>query len=646
MTMPANDGFVVSDADADTHIVLDTDIDTNTDTGIVFAGLTYSITNHQGVQSQILHHATGAARPGEVLAIMGPSGAGKTTLLNLLSGRTRKDEGYLTINGDELTKRVRRRLSYVAQEDKLFSNLTVRETFEFAATLRLSESIPASKKQERVESVITELGLEDCAGTRVGGGTNRGISGGQMKRTSIGVELISKPSVLLLDEPTTGLDSRTALNLVTSLRELAQNEHCAIVMSIHQPSSQIWAKFDKVLLVTKGHAVFCGAQSDVLPYLRDVTAQECAEHYNPADFLLDVLSDDGAADKLCVAVKERLSTSCVQCRSTLAPESDVEWCAGCAPAQRRGSKQSILYDSMDTLTSQPRFATSWSTQFRALSKRAMKQGLPDLFSWLNWAQTLAISALVAMSWFQTEKTEEASQDRVGLIFFMTVYWGFNVAFHSVSTFFNNRDIILKERIAGTYSLSSYVVAKSVAELPLALVLPSTCFVIVYWATGLRTGWTFLYAWLVVILQVLSVQAVGLFIGAAIIEFKKALITMQVFILGAMLIGGFYAQQLPDAVQFLSWTSFVKYSWHALLTLEFKGVQGFTCAPIAKTEFEVCRNNATRALGVSGDQILERRDIVTNLPLLLSLLAALGLIFRIGTYVALRWLHGTHARGQL
>ncbi len=106
-----------------------------------------------------------------------------------------------------------------------------------------------------MENLIKELGLERCADTKVGNTFIRGLSGGERKRTSIGVELITNPSLLFLDEPTTGLDSTTALNVLELLKHLAENGR-NIVSTIHQPSSEIFGQFDNLILMVRGNIIY------------------------------------------------------------------------------------------------------------------------------------------------------------------------------------------------------------------------------------------------------------------------------------------------------------------------------------------------------------------------------------------------------
>ncbi|XP_038062182.1 ABC transporter G family member 14-like [Patiria miniata] len=237
--------------------------------------------------STILHGVSGKAEPGKVLAIIGPSGSGKTTLLHVISGRLAElSFGTVSLNGTPLTKALRRRIALVLQDDIFFSNLTLRETLLFTARLRLPSSIPYKAKVQRVDEIVDTLDLNKCQDTRIGDYLRRGISGGEKKRANIACELLTDPAVLILDEPTSGLDSTTSLHLIQTLKTYAEKTHKTVVMSIHQPSSQIFHLFDHLLLLAEGQVIYIGEADHALNYFASL-GLHCEPNFNPADFLID-----------------------------------------------------------------------------------------------------------------------------------------------------------------------------------------------------------------------------------------------------------------------------------------------------------------------------------------------------------------------
>jgi len=202
-------------------------------------------------------------RPGELVAIVGGSGAGKTTLLNALAGVNAPTGGRVFYNGRDLYENLaafRGALGYVPQDDIVHPELTVERTLRYAARLRLSAETAPAERDAIVRTAIEALGLTAQAGQRVGT-----LSGGQRKRTSIGVELLTKPGVLFLDEPTSGLDPATGRTLLRLLRRLA-GDGVTVVMTTHAP--QDIGLCDRVVFLAQGGALAFAGPPRMAPSAR------------------------------------------------------------------------------------------------------------------------------------------------------------------------------------------------------------------------------------------------------------------------------------------------------------------------------------------------------------------------------------------
>uniref|UniRef100_H2YBJ3 ABC transporter domain-containing protein n=1 Tax=Ciona savignyi TaxID=51511 RepID=H2YBJ3_CIOSA len=245
-------------------------------------------------QQRILQNVSGIMKPG-LNAIMGPTGSGKSSLLDILAGR--KDpaglSGNVLINSRPLPSNFKRISGYVVQQDIVIGTLTVRENLWFSANLRLPRSVSNKDKKKRIQEILYDLGLTMCADTKIGNEMIRGVSGGEKKRASIGMELITAPTVLFLDEPTTGLDASTANSVMFLLKRLG-NKGRTIILSIHQPRYSIFRQFDTLTLLSLGRLIYHGPNEKVLPHF-DALGYHCEEHNNPADFFLDVINGDSTA---------------------------------------------------------------------------------------------------------------------------------------------------------------------------------------------------------------------------------------------------------------------------------------------------------------------------------------------------------------
>ncbi|XP_029886731.1 broad substrate specificity ATP-binding cassette transporter ABCG2-like isoform X2 [Aquila chrysaetos chrysaetos] len=268
---------------------------------VSFHNIQYSVKQSSGflckrktVEKKILHNVYGIMKPG-LNAILGPTGSGKSSLLDVLAAR--KDpaglSGEVLIDGIPQPPNFKCISGYVVQDDVVMGTMTVRENLHFSAALRLPSSISVKEKEERVTQILSELGLTKVADAKVGTELIRGVSGGERKRTNIGMELITEPPVLFLDEPTTGLDASTANAVLTLLKKLSRRGR-TIIFSIHQPRYSIFKLFDSLTLLALGKVLYHGPAKQALEYFSSI-GYECEPFNNPADFFLDIINGDSTA---------------------------------------------------------------------------------------------------------------------------------------------------------------------------------------------------------------------------------------------------------------------------------------------------------------------------------------------------------------
>jgi ABC-type multidrug transport system ATPase subunit len=245
-----------------------------------------------------LHNFSFSASSGELVGIMGGSGAGKSTLLNLLNGNYSPSKGSVDINGVSIHKdksKLEGIVGYVPQDDLLIDDLTVYQNLFYNSKLCFGK-----KNDTEIDAIVTEtidsLGLMEIKDLKVGNVFNKTISGGQRKRLNIALELVRKPSVLFVDEPTSGLSSLDSENVMDLMKELSVSGKLIFIV-IHQPSSDIFKLFDQLILLDiGGYPVYFGNPSDSLSYFKtiaghvDANINECIEcgNINP-DLIFSIL---------------------------------------------------------------------------------------------------------------------------------------------------------------------------------------------------------------------------------------------------------------------------------------------------------------------------------------------------------------------
>ncbi len=254
-----------------------------------------------------LHKFTFNEPSGRMIGVMGGSGVGKSTLLSILNGSQQPDSGAITINGLDLYQQkseLEGVIGFVPQDDLLFEDLTVAENLYYSAKLCL-DNLPDGEIKQRVNDTLLDLNQIETKDLKVGSPLDKTISGGQRKRLNIALELIREPSILFVDEPTSGLSSSDSENVMSLLKAQAAKGKLVIVI-IHQPSSHIYKMFDSLwVLDLGGHPIFVGNPIEAVRYFRESATIAGAEqlfcpqcgHINPEQIFTIIetktVGDDG-----------------------------------------------------------------------------------------------------------------------------------------------------------------------------------------------------------------------------------------------------------------------------------------------------------------------------------------------------------------
>lgn len=417
----------------------------------------------------------------------------------------------MSLNGKPITNwnAYRSLCAYVEQDDILFHTLTVYETLELAAQLRLPKALTYKQKMERVDAVLSELNLRKCAHTPVGNANFRGVSGGERKRVAIAIEVLRNPQVLFLDECTSGLDSFQALRVIETIKDLAKKGR-TVVTSIHQPRSSIYALFDDLIVVSEGHLMYLGPAKDAVAYF-SALGFEMPKNYNPADFVLDLVSIDVRNPALEAESRARHARIGNAMREQMQSALDAE-------VIQIESNVADMLESRNT-----GYEASYLKQFLLLAKRAARQKLRDPSQIITpFFIAVFFGLVMGFVYFQNGKnmSQEAIQDKAGLIFFISLSQSFNGIIGVVSTFPIEKEIANRERAANSYAVGPYYFSKILIDLPM-LLSPALFNVIIYWIAGLPPNATDFFEGLFLILAVyLCANGFGL-IGSAIMSTPDA-----------------------------------------------------------------------------------------------------------------------------
>uniref|UniRef100_A0A671Y9N8 ATP-binding cassette sub-family G member 8 n=1 Tax=Sparus aurata TaxID=8175 RepID=A0A671Y9N8_SPAAU len=514
---------------------------------------------------------------GQMLAIIGSSGCGKTSLLDIITCRDEggKMTGQVLINGKPNTPQlVKKSIAHVRQDDRLLPHLTVRETLSFVAKLRLPTHFTQAQRDQRVDDVIAELRLRQCAHTRVGNDFVRGVSGGERRRVSIAVQLLWNPGILILDEPTSGLDSFTAHNLVITLSRLARGNRL-VLLSVHQPRSDIFQLFDLVVLLSSGSPVYCGAACDMVPYFTAL-GYPCPRYCNPSDFYVDLISIDRRSLDREAECLQRATLLSEQFMEKVRDTEDHMWKPAVTDTATESPQQlsTVKGEEVITISRQRDRLPGKLQQFTILVKRHMYNDFRDLVTLLvHGFEALLMSLLVGCLYYGAGEQSLSIQDTVALLYMIGALTPFAVVLDVIAKCHTERAMLYHELEDGMYSVTSYFFAKVLGELPEHCVFTLVYGLPIYWLAGLNEApERFLLNFVLVWLMVYCSRAMALFVAAALPTLQTSAFMGNALFTVFYLTGGFVIslENMWLVASWISHASFMYWGFEGMLQVQFRG----------------------------------------------------------------------------
>ncbi|XP_047458534.1 ATP-binding cassette sub-family G member 8 isoform X2 [Mugil cephalus] len=518
---------------------------------------------------------------GQMLAVIGSSGCGKTSLLDIITCREEGGKitsGEILINGKPNTPQlVKKSIAHVRQDDRLLPHLTVRETLSFVAKLRLPTNFTQAQRDQRVDDVIAELRLRQCAHTRVGNDYVRGVSGGERRRVSIAVQLLWNPGILILDEPTSGLDSFTAHNLVITLSRLARGNRL-VLLSVHQPRSDIFQLFDLVVLLSSGSAVYCGAAREMVPYFTAL-GHPCPRYCNPSDFYVDLISIDRRSPEREAECLERARLLSAQFMEKVRDSDDHMWkpagsSAALTQADSPQQPNRTRGEEVITISKERNQLPGKLHQFTILIRRHMYNDFRDLVTILvHGFEALLMSLLVGCLYYGAGENRLSIQDTVALLYMIGALTPFAVVLDVIAKCHTERAMLYHELEDGMYSVTSYFFAKVLGELPEHCVFTLVYGLPIYWLAGLNEAPDrFLLNFLLVWLMVYCSRSMALFVAAALPTLQTSAFMGNSLFTVFYLTGGFVIslENMWLVASWLSYASFMRWGFEGMLQVQFRG----------------------------------------------------------------------------
>ena len=555
------------------------------------------------------------------------------------------------------------------------------EYLRFHARLRLPRGTPAAAIDGTVADLVQSLGLQKCAGSRIGDALLRGISGGEQRRLSIAVELLTRPAVLLVDEATTGLDATSAKRIVTLLRQLSVGG-VTVVLSVHQPRPDIFAMMAGVLLLSgRGRTVFSGAADAAARHFAHL-GHKAPHDVNIADFMLDTVikADEGEVARLeaafaasAAAQQQAHARGASEYAAALAgvdghgagavapaakhaaPLQLQVRCVGallcqCADAKLTREKHAMFacrYEvavlanfvcSAHLCACSKRLTTDHAVQLALLTKRKLRTMVRH--PWLvatSFGATLATAILLGLTYRGLDRQTPGIQNRFASFFFTILYLALS-SLSALPIWAEERALCARERAAGAYGAAAYLVATVAVDLLTLRVLPPLFLATAgYSLMGLRGGVAYRARyWLATTMLNVAGAGATMAVGAATRSVSVANTVAGLCVLVNLLLSGFLLSlhKLPAAVAALSYLSYARYAYELLVVNEFAGAEGYQLTAFAKPGM---KPDDVPHKDVTGDDILrifffdggrERQDVLGLLAL------AVGYVLL--SVVLLRW----------
>nr|XP_043616912.1 pleiotropic drug resistance protein 3-like isoform X2 [Erigeron canadensis] len=522
-----------------------------------------------GKRLKLLHDITGTFRPGVLTALMGVSGAGKTTLLDVLAGRKSSGivEGEIKIAGYPKVQDTFARISgYCEQTDVHSPQITVKESVTFSAWLRLHPDIDSKTKYKFIKEILETVELYSIKDALVGIPGVSGLSSEQRKRLTIAVEVVANPSIIFMDEPTTGLDARSAAIVMRAVKNIVDTGR-TIVCTIHQPSIDIFEAFDELILLKNGgRMIYCGPLGHnscrVIEYFESIPGvQKIRDNYNPATWMLEVSSASAEA-QLGVDFAQIYSTSTLhQTNKDL-----VNIFSKPAP----GSKE--LYFPT-------RFPQNGVGQFKAcLWKQHLSYWRSPSYNLMRCLYMLFASFLFGLLFWNQGRNIHNQQSLFnifGSMFTAVLFSGINNASSVIPYVSMERTVLYRERFSGMYAAWAYGLAQVTIELPyifaqsLAFVCITYPMIGYYWS-AYKVFWYFY----TILCSLMYFTYMGMLLVSITPSFPVAAILQSAFYTMLNLFGGFLIPKpkIPNWWIWMYYLTPTSWSLNALLTSQFGDVK--------------------------------------------------------------------------
>eukprot|EP00891_Asterochloris_glomerata_P001938 jgi/Astpho2/1938/gw1.00038.347.1_t len=531
---------------------------------VTFNGLVYTVRSAQDRKQSlsILKHVSGFFSAGQMAAIMGPSGSGKSTLLDIISSRktTGKITGQVLFGSQKATQPfLRRYAGYVEQADTLLPVLTVREMLLYTFELKNKKAEPQVSPCGGVDDLISKLALQSCQNTVIGSPLERGVSGGELKRTNVGIALVTSPRVLFLDEPTSGVANLHSYTLrplenphVMLVVKGLITENITIAATIHSPTPKTFALFDRILILQRGRVVYFGPNgSSALQYFQG------SPHFQVSNCCRRVLH----AASCYAACTDTDANCCSYDRSDLKQSNQRQLEKFLQTDGRAISKRTLQQLQTKRSTTTGFFRAMW-----ILFKYRGRADFTDpAFLGPRLGEKILTTFLIfTIYWKAGRGLSEGNIPNIAGLLFLWITLPAYASSAYVPVLVMERAVFVRELSDGLYRPITYLCFKMAEELILSTA-GSVCFSLVVFYCCQMQG-SFFPFWLVYLVTNIVGIVLAFFVASISPNMDTANAALPGIVTVYLFFTGYVIQwsSIPQYWRWLGWTDFLRYGWGSLM----------------------------------------------------------------------------------
>ncbi|XP_014241964.1 protein scarlet-like [Cimex lectularius] len=548
-----------------------------TDISVYIKSTKFKCYRYVTTKKQVIYNGAGAIHPGQIVALMGPSGSGKTTLLTALAYRYQGGtlvKGDVKLNGKKVDRRMRSISGFMFQEDFFLKVLTVREHLTFTAKLKMSRYSTNAERSERVEALLDAFMLRKIEDSYIGGIPQQGekaiISGGERRRLSLATAMINLPKLIFADEPTTGLDSFNALQIVQTLKTVSKNTGAPVICSIHQPMPEIFTLFDKIMLLAEGRLMFSGTPEESVEFYENAGFIE--EHYmSHPEFIVKCVSPpQGAGEAENAKQMEILSRKFFKSSYYANHKASI--------VEIKTSEQGTSCEIYSFIFKGP---FTIKKIFVLILRNMIVQLREPEKQWLSIGEKfiLAVVSGLCVSGLTRQLDQDAIQGIQGVLFLLVTENTYASMYNVIYMFPKEYPQFITEYYNNTYSTTAYYIAKAISCIP-GYILEAIAYTLtVYIMAGLRNS---LYALVMTIITaslcIIVSASFGTLFSCFFSDLQTAVTYMVPFDYLMLITAGMFIRlgSINWAVQWLKYCSWFYYAYESYTIIQWEGVQYIDC----------------------------------------------------------------------